>query len=89
MTPTTEVKPVTFENTTEAAKKDAEDIQSNIDNHKKAAKHHELAAEYHHKAAQYHEAGNHSEAEQSAFIAQGHYTLAGEFQTERSLLYNW
>ena len=90
MTPATEVKLVAFRSDPEESKNESEEIKKNIDNHKMAAKHLELAAEYHLKAASCHESGNYYEAEQSAFIAQGHYSLAGLCKCETpASLFNW
>lgn len=53
-----------------------------IENHIKAAEHFALASKCHYDAARYHEEGNYEKANQSALIALGHASLAGEYQMQ-------
>ena len=89
MTPATEVKMVAFKNKSQALSGESKAIQTNIDNHKKAALHHELAAKYHLETARHYASGNFYQAEESALIAQGHYTIAGQYQGETTLVFSW
>ena len=89
MNPATELKPKTYNSISGKLKNDFDETQKNINDHKDAAKHLELAAQYHREAAWYHESGNHREAEERAFVAQGHELLAGQNKFETSLVFSW
>jgi len=56
--------------------------KNGIENHKQAANHHQEAAKHHLDAAKHHEAGNHEKAHESAVLANGHATIASDFEKE-------
>jgi hypothetical protein len=52
--------------------------KTQVDIHKKAAKHHQEAAKHHEAAAKHHEIGDPAQAAVSTVKAYGHHSLAGE-----------
>jgi hypothetical protein len=57
-----------------------------IESHRAAAAHLEAAVIHHREAAKHYAVGDYEKAHQSAFYAQGHHTMAGDYMKEGSFM---
>lgn len=85
MASTTSFKEVIV-NTEQKSQRKVSESQKKIENHRAAAAHLEAAATHHREAARHYAIGDHEKAHQSAFYAQGHHAMAGDYMKEGSLL---
>lgn len=66
----------------EVKQPNAAEVKKSVENHKQSAVHHQEAAKHHLDAAKHHEAGNHDKAHTSTVLANGHSSIANDYQKE-------